>query len=207
MRWQKNWSATSSCRQSKYFTPWVDRTRTKRVLKLTRNKLTQLTSIATGHAYTGWHLYTVLKEGTVPLCECGKESQDVVHLYTCVDEIYGNSKSMDAKGNHDINSILNYFQLPPIAGMMAERKEEYKKLYDARKGEQGHAREVSSEATLAKASRMRPGHEKQGRERPRGPRQKPRVLLSIDPPQHTPHKRACSSASSRFKWKLIIRIE
>jgi hypothetical protein len=142
MRWQKNWSATSSCRQSKYFTPWVDRTRTKRVLKLTRNKLTQLTSIATGHAYTGWHLYTVLKEGTVPLCECGKESQDAVHLYTCVDEIYGNSKSMDAKGNHDINSILNYFQLPPIAGMMAERKEEYKKLYDARKGEQGHAREV-----------------------------------------------------------------
>jgi hypothetical protein len=75
-----------------------------------------------------------------PLCECGKESQDTVHLYKCVDEIYGNTKSMDAKGNHDINSILNYFNLPPIAGMMAERKEEYRRVYDAKEAERGHAR-------------------------------------------------------------------
>jgi hypothetical protein len=111
------------------------------MLKLTRKKLTQFTSIATGHAYTGWHLYNVLKEEINPLCECGKEAQDSVHLYKCVDEIYGNTKSMDAKGNHDINSILNYFNLPPIAGMMAERKEEYRRVYDAKEAERGHARE------------------------------------------------------------------
>jgi hypothetical protein len=63
----------------------------------------------------------------------------ISYLYSCVDEIYGNSKSMDAKGNHDINSILNYFNLPPIAGMMAERKQEYNRLCDAK--EKDHQRD------------------------------------------------------------------
>jgi hypothetical protein len=92
----------------------------------------------------------ILKEEEInPLCECGKEAQDSVHLYKCVDEIYGNTKSMDAKGNHDINSILNYFNLPPIAGMMAERKDEYRRVYDAKEAERGHARERGHALTLA----------------------------------------------------------
>jgi hypothetical protein len=90
-----------------------------------------------------------------PLCECGKESQDTVHLYKCVDEIYGNTKSMDAKGNHDINSILNYFNLPPIAGMMAERKEEYRRVYDAKEAERGHAREGLDAARRARPCKVR----------------------------------------------------
>ena len=135
-KWQRNWSATSSCRQTKLFMPKADRTKLKQMSKRPRAQLTQFTEIITGHGYFGSHLWYLHGDKINPLCElCEAAAEESNHIYGCLDNLYGNSKRTDKIGNAELNSVLAYFKNYPIPELIRKRRQEHKDLCDEEKND------------------------------------------------------------------------
>ena len=78
--WNAQWAAEQTCRQTKRFWPSVDLEVSRCLLKMSREDLSKVIQVVTGHGWNRYHLCTIGKE-TIDICRlCGNCVEDTWHL-------------------------------------------------------------------------------------------------------------------------------
>ena len=79
--WQRRWNDDDSCRQTKSFIPYVNRKKTKKLVRKSRRELNLITQVCTGHALVAHHVGKWV-EGVEDECEmCLEAEETTAHLF------------------------------------------------------------------------------------------------------------------------------